>query len=52
MFVRAFVFAFLVSHCLLVEEGKQISHDDEGLAGQRLQNLPDVDCSLLETFHS
>ena len=49
--VFVFVFGCVVSCCLLVEEGEQISHNDEGLAGQRLQNLPDVNCSLLEAFH-
>lgn len=35
----------------LVEEGEQVSHNDEGFAWQRLQNFLDMDCPLLEALH-
>lgn len=35
----------------LVEEGEQVSHDDENFTRQGLQNLLDVNSSLLETLH-
>lgn len=35
----------------LVEEGEQVSHDDEGFAWQGLQDLSDVNGPLLEALH-
>lgn len=35
----------------LVEEGEQVSHDDEGFARQRLQDFFDVNGTLLEALH-
>lgn len=40
-----------VSCYLLVEEGKQVSHDDKGFAWQGLQDLLNVDSPVLETLH-
>lgn len=40
-----------VSCYSLVEEGEQISHDNEGFTRQRLQNFFNVGCSLLQAFH-
>lgn len=41
----------LASRYSLVEEGEQVSHDDEGFAGQRLQDFFDVNGTLLEALH-
>lgn len=35
----------------LVEEGEQVSHDDEGFVWQRLEDLFDVNGPLLEALH-
>lgn len=35
----------------LVEEGEQVSHDDQSAAGQGQQDLADMSGSLLEALH-
>lgn len=35
----------------LVEEGEQVSHDDEGFVWLRLEDLFDVNSPLLEALH-
>lgn len=45
------LFGMCVSCYSLVEEGKQVSHDDEGFAWQRLQDFLNVDSPVLEALH-
>lgn len=42
---------FIASCYSLVEEGEQVSHDDEGFAWHRLQDFFDVNGTLLEALH-
>lgn len=44
-------FRVCVSCYSLVEEGKQVSHDDKGFAWQSLQDFFNVDSPVLEAFH-